>query len=147
MLDVPRTLSLRNIRQHVRSENKAQPNIKESHHKNNYIYSFKKVLHRSLLFLCILNFKYLWNLEKWSDQAQFFKKCFLCPLLLFLLKTDSLERWNYFYSKTTFFAPKCKITIIMCSDNVFSIIVGEFINIDTKLQNLQFPPYTLMKSW
>ena len=49
-----------------------------------FIYSSKKVLHNSLLFLCILNFQYLWNLEKWSDQAQIFRKCFLNPLLLIL---------------------------------------------------------------
>ena len=44
----------------------------------------KKVLHHSLLFLCILNFQYLWNLEKWSDQAQISRECFMYPLLLFL---------------------------------------------------------------
>ena len=48
------------------------------------IYSSKKVLHHSLLFLCILNFQYLWNLEKWFDQAQIFRECFLNPLLLIL---------------------------------------------------------------
>ena len=38
------------------------------------IYSSKKVLHHLLLFLCILNFQYLWNLEKWRDQAQIFRE-------------------------------------------------------------------------
>ena len=45
---------------------------------------FKKVLHDSLLFFWILNFQYLWNLEKWSDQAQIFRECLMHELLLFL---------------------------------------------------------------
>ena len=44
----------------------------------------KIVLHHSVLFHCILNFKYLWNLDKWSDQAQILRECFLNPLLWFL---------------------------------------------------------------
>ena len=101
------------------------------------IYSSKKVLHHSLLFLCILKFPYLWNLEKWSDQAQIFRECFLNPLLLLLKRTGNFERWNYFCSKTTFWAQKCKITIIMCSNNVFFIIMWDLIKIDSKLQKLQ----------
>ena len=36
----------------------------------------KKVLHRLILFLSFLNFQYLWNLEKLSDQAQIFQRMF-----------------------------------------------------------------------
>ena len=30
------------------------------------------------------NFQYLWNHQKWSDQAQIFRECFLYPLFIFL---------------------------------------------------------------
>ena len=42
-----------------------------------WLYTPKNKLHNSLLFLCILNYKYLWNLDKWSDQAQIFREWFL----------------------------------------------------------------------
>ena len=112
------------------------------------IYSSKKALHQSFLFLCFSNFQYLWILEKWYDHAQIFRESFLNPLLLFLKKTDSFERWNYFCSKTTFFAKKGKIAIIRCSDNVFSIIVWDFIKIDKNIQKLQpFPSIYPNEKW
>ena len=58
--------------------------------------------------------------------------CFLYPLILFLYKTSGFERWNYFCSKTTFFIQNCKITIIRCFDNGFTIIVLDFIKIARK---------------
>ena len=55
--------------------------VKVEWHQYDYnIYSSKKVLHHSLLFLCILNFQYLWNLEKLSDQAQIFQRMFPEPI-------------------------------------------------------------------
>ena len=90
---------------------------------SNDLFSSKKVLHHSLLFLCIFNFKYLKNSGKWSDQAKIFKDIALCPLLLFLKKTSSFEKRICFCSKTTFLTQKCKITVIVCFDNVFTIIV------------------------
>ena len=81
-----------------------------------------------VIFLRTLLFEYPWVLSRF---------CFLYPIQLFLKKTDSFERWNYFCSKTTFWTQKCKITIIICSYNVFSIIVWDFIKIDTKLHKLQ----------
>ena len=39
-------------------------------------------------------------------QAEIFRHFFLYPLLLFLVKTGSFERKNYFRSKTTYFAKK-----------------------------------------
>ena len=52
-----------------------------------------------------------------------FRDFFLYPLLLFLQKTSGFERWNCFSSKTTFFTQNCKIMILMCFNNVFTIIV------------------------
>ena len=75
-----------------------------------YIYSSKKVLHHSLLFLCILNFQYLRNLEKWSDQAQIFRESFLNPLLLFLKRPVVLRDEIIFVQKPHFW-PKMQNTV------------------------------------
>ena len=95
------------------------------------LYSKKKVVHQLLLLLCILNFQYLWNLEKWSDQPQIFRECLMYPLLLFLFRPLVLRNDNIFVTQ------KCKITIIMCSNNVFTIIVLYFIKNARKLLKLQ----------
>ena len=44
---------------------------------------------------------------------------------------------KFFLFENQFFAQKYKIFIIICSDDVFSIIVWDFIKIDSKLQKLQ----------
>ena len=46
------------------------------------------------------------------------------------------------------FTPKCKLIIIMCSDNIFSIIFWGFITLDTKIKKLQLFPSTYPnKKW
>ena len=48
------------------------------------------------------------------------------------------EKWNYFCKKKNhIYDPKMQITIIICSDNVFTIVVWDFITIARKLQKLQ----------
>ena len=86
--------------------------------------------------LLYFTFQYLWNPEndliklKFSENVSWTHYCWFC-------KSGSFEKWNYFCSKNTFLTQKCKITIIMCSDNVFSITLWDFIKIDSKLQKLQ----------
>ena len=100
------------------------------------IYSSKSFA--PLLFLCILNFKYLWNLKQWSDQSVILREKFVfCTHYnCFCKRPVALRGEIIFWSKTTFLTPKCKITVITCSYNVFSIIVWDFIKIDTKLQKV-----------
>ena len=77
--------------------------------------------HHSLLFLCILNFQYPWNLKKkviWSNSN--FQRMFMYLLLLFCFRDQTI-----FVKKKT--RKQCKITINMSSDNVFTIIVWYFI--------------------
>ena len=83
--------------------------------------TFLSHLHNSLLFLCILNFQYLWNLEKCSDQAQIVRKWFLYFLLLFLKKRPVVNSDEIIFVQKPHFDQKCKISIIMCYDNIFVI--------------------------
>ena len=85
------------------------------------VYSSKSFAPLTLIF-CILQFKYLWNPVKWSNQVQIFRECFIYESLLFLLKPTSFERWNYFCSKTTFSTQKCEITITTLSGNADIIL-------------------------
>ena len=59
-------------------------------------------------------------------------------LLYFTFKGPIILRdENICVQKPKFLTQKCKITIIMCPDNVFSIIVWDFIKNYSKLQKLQ----------
>ena len=53
---------------------------------NYFRFYTQNVLHHSLLFLCILIFQYLKNLEKWSDQAQNFQRKFSVPITVVSVK-------------------------------------------------------------
>ena len=71
----------------------------------------------------------------WSSSN--FQRMFPEPITLGPVKDRYFCEMKLFLFKNHIFGPKIKITIIMCSDNVCSIIMWDLIKIDSKLQKLQ----------
>ena len=102
----------------------------------------KKVLHHSLLFLCILNFQLPVKSRKMIWPSSNFQRMFSVPITViyyccFFKRLVVLRDEIIFVQKPHFWPKKCKIIMLTCSNNVFTIIVWDFIKIATKLQKLQ----------